>query len=399
MSRIWLIAVMVLLPVIGALADDRPSKLSKQGRISLLTCNPGSDLYAAFGHGAIRVKDPTSNLDVVYNYGTFNFDEPNFYIKFIRGKLDYYLSMTRYKYFLMAYQRERREIREQVLNLSHQEANELFAFLQQNHKPENRYYRYDFFFDNCATRIRDAFTQTLGEDLVFDKTMAYSDYTFRDLLDKYLEERRWAQFGINILLGQRTDRIAKPMEYMFLPDYVEQALDDAILKDQGRIKPVVDIQHKAYIPENPVEIKQGWMTPDILFWAIFALLVFVTVFELLQKMHFKWIDALLFITLGLAGFLISFLWWGSSHSVTDLNWNLLWAFPLHLVAGIWLITTSASRYLAGYFIVIATVAFLVLPLWGVIPQRLDPAFLPIILLITTRGLRTAIALSPALKKE
>lgn len=371
-----------------ALPEKHPIELSDKGYISLLTCDPGKALYSAFGHSAVRVKDPKKDLDIVYNYGTFNFDTPNFYTKFIRGNLKYYLSMTHYKYFAMPYRRENREIREQILNLSTEEANRVFAFLQRNHKPENRYYQYDFFFDNCATRIRDIFPKVMGKQINFDKSIALSEYTFRDLLDQHLHTRRWAQFGINIILGQKTDRIAKARQYMFLPDYLEKAMDDAIIKEQGRIRPLVDESHKLYYPANPLQIKSFWLTPDLLLWVFLAAIGMLTLYELYAKRFLKGIDSCLLIILGLAGLLITFLWGFTSHQVTDNNWNIIWAFPLHLVAGIWLLATKKSGVLAYYLMITAVAAFLLMPLWGIIPQRFDQAFLPLLLIIIIRSLRS-----------
>jgi hypothetical protein len=134
-------------------------------QVSLLTCDPGDELYSAFGHNAIRVLDKNSGQDFVFNYGTFDFNVPFFYVKFTQRTLDYMLSVTTFDRFLMEYNYNRRGVREQILDLSPEQTMEMYKFLQINYLPQNRFYRYDFFYDNCATRIRDAMEEILGDQL------------------------------------------------------------------------------------------------------------------------------------------------------------------------------------------------------------------------------------------
>ena len=141
--------------------------LSDSATISMLTASPGEELYSTFGHSAIRIQDPKSGLDVVYNYGTFNPYVDYFYIKFARRKVDYYLSKAQMENFSYEYIAENRSVVEQVLNLTPEQKDKLYLALLNNYKPENRAYRYDFFFDNCATRIRDIFPDALGVDFSY----------------------------------------------------------------------------------------------------------------------------------------------------------------------------------------------------------------------------------------
>ena len=134
-------------------------------QISLLTCDPGDQLYSAFGHSAIRVLERTTGEDLVFNYGTFDFNTPYFYVKFTQRTLDYMLSVSTYERFLAEYNYYQRDVREQVLDLSPEQIERLVEFLQINYRPQNRFYRYDFFYDNCATRIRDVMDRVLGKQL------------------------------------------------------------------------------------------------------------------------------------------------------------------------------------------------------------------------------------------
>ncbi|MEQ8575940.1 MAG: DUF4105 domain-containing protein, partial [Fulvivirga sp.] len=165
-------------------------QLSEKAEINILTCGPfQGELYSAFGHSAIRVYDPVNGLDLLYNYGVFDFDQPNFYLNFARGNLNYKLAVMDYTRFRDYYIYYNRYIHEQVLNLNIEQKQKLFDFLQWNMKPENQYYLYDYFYDNCATRVRDALITTFGDDITFDGSYIETDYTIRDLTDIYLAQQ------------------------------------------------------------------------------------------------------------------------------------------------------------------------------------------------------------------
>ena len=166
--------------------------------VSLITVGPGSDLYSKFGHSAIRLNDPDQNLDIAYNYGTFDFNTPNFYPKFVRGKLDYILSVDPTKPLLRYYFRTGREVIEQKLLLSPSEVQYLADFLAENYKPENRTYQYDFFYDNCATRIRDVLEDT-RPSLQLEEHSS-SKKVYRDLLIEKLQGDPLILLGINLIL-------------------------------------------------------------------------------------------------------------------------------------------------------------------------------------------------------
>ena len=209
------------------------AQLSEQANISVLTCGPYDELYSAFGHSAFRIHDPVNNINVVCNYGTFDFNQPNFYLNFARGNNLYKLSIQDYQRFEDLYIYENRFIHEQVLNLTSEQKQKLFAYLQWNSKPENASYYYDYFYDNCSTKIRDVLVEALGKDVIFDESHITTDYTIRELTDFYLKKLPWGDLGIDIGLGLPMDKKAAPLEYMFLPDYVESAFDHASIVQNG----------------------------------------------------------------------------------------------------------------------------------------------------------------------
>jgi hypothetical protein len=197
-------------------------------RISLITCTPGDDLYSIFGHSAIRVIDSVALKDYVFNYGTFDFDDKNFYIKFMRGKLLYFLSMDNTADFISFYQYFNRGITEQVLQLTDQEKISIQRFLYNNLKNENKFYQYDFFYDNCTTRPRDIILKNTTNRPVLPFAMS-PQTTFRSAIHQYLDRsgQSWSKLGIDILLGVRTDKIMTAEEQQFLPDNLMASIDQS----------------------------------------------------------------------------------------------------------------------------------------------------------------------------
>ena len=194
MKRILIIFLMTALSL-GTRAQDSLT-------ISLLTCSQGSDISSAFGHSALRVKDIKHGRDMVFNYGTFSFNEPHFMLNFLRGDLNYFLSVSSFTQFKKSYDRAGRGITEQQLNITPRQAAWLYGFLLENYQPSNRYYLYDFLQDNCATRIRDIFDDS-PDFIIID---SLSGMTYREELTRLVGDRRWMMFGIDLILGARIDR-------------------------------------------------------------------------------------------------------------------------------------------------------------------------------------------------
>ncbi len=367
---------------------QRPGRLSEQAIISMLTISPGTELYTTFGHSAFRVVDPALNLDRIYNYGTFDFDEPGFYLKFCRGKLDYKLSAYRYIWAQNMYIEEERAIIEQRLNLTAEMKDFLFEFLEWNHLPQNRYYRYDFFFDNCATRIRDVFERTLGEDvqLYFNENR---HLTFRQYIDQYLKALPFSDYGIDLALGAITDRVATAREAMFLPDYLYESIAGGKIHINGQWQPLVARTDTLHFPPraaNP-ETALPWM--DFILWAVLLVTVFLTFRQYRsgngRSTPVNWIDYLLFGVTGLVGVVITLLWFATEHSTTVDNWNLLWAWPVNLLIAGLLPFFRKLNGLKGYFAVYAGFLIITLAGWAFWPQDLHEANIPLILALGLRS--------------
>ena len=296
-------------------------------KISLITIGPGHDLYSKFGHSAIRLSDPSQGLDLSYNYGTFDFDTPNFYGKFVRGKLDYILSVDKTFPLLRYYQRTGREVIEQDLLLSPEEVQEVAAFLIENYKPENRTYKYDFFYDNCATRLRDIIEVSTADRLSYTASEP-SDRVYRDLLIEKLESVPLVLLGINLILGPNTDQPADFRGEMFLPAYLMDNMD-AFAKDaQGE---AVVGPKKLVFPER-LEFSKASFYRQPAFYALLLLILSFVLFrtESLQLVQ-KGIAISLFSLSGICGLLFLFMWFFTDHQTTYMNLNLFWANPLSFI--------------------------------------------------------------------
>ena len=306
--------------------------LSKDAKVSLITVSPGEELYSSFGHNALWVSDPNLNIDRVYNYGTFDFRTDNFYVKFLRGTLPYQLSVSPIYNTIYGAQYENRSVTEQILNFSPIQKQRIFDFLENNYLPPNRQYAYKFFYDNCATRLRDAIQVAGGDSLRFDSQTVASDTvpkSYRQWMNKYLKEKPWSRYGMNLAIGLPSDHIATTQEEMYLPDNLKVHVERAKIGTQELV-----LGNRDLFTKTPQKIALSWQ--DILFdpQTIFFLIgIFTILFTNWQNKNLKkslGFDKFIFGIVGLAGWLLLLLWIGTDHGVTAWNPDLLWIFPVHL---------------------------------------------------------------------
>jgi Domain of unknown function (DUF4105) len=347
-------------------------------RISLLTCTPGEELNETFGHSAIRVIDSNSVTDHVYNYGTFNFEDKNFYIKFIKGKLRYFVNIDQFQEFAFFYQQYNRGITEQVLNFSEKEKLDIYHALIENAKEENKYYQYDFFLDNCTTRLRDIIKKYHHPTPALPAVMPTS-YTFRNAIHQYLDDNNqyWSKLGIDILLGARTDAVMTAEQQEFLPDNLMHALDATTNTK------LVSTSNQLYI-FNATKNKSSFFTPLFLSAAIFLFFVIISLFKNnFSKKLLNFFDVLLFVLVGTLGILLIFMWFGTDHIMTKNNYNLLWASPLFIVYAFFVNKKTPQAKRISLFVCIYLL--LVLCSWFFLPQLMNNGLLPIVVLLAWRS--------------
>jgi hypothetical protein len=367
--------------VAAALPAQSVPTLSDSARITLLTVAPGDDIYSIFGHSALRVNDPANRLDRCYNYGTFDFDEPNFLGKFLRGRLLYFLDLEPYRRFEYGNLQDRRPMQEQWLNLDSVQRQRLFSLLQENALEANRYYLYDFFYDNCSTRIRDIVSETFFHQVVFDSSStsaATPGRTMRQLLRPYLASLPWTGFGIDILIGWPADRVALANDYMFLPDHMHNMF--ATTRIDGSAPLVVSERD---IPEGglPRPVYEPGFFGRPLWVMIFVALI--GLLSMANPRTERIFDTVFWFTLGLIGLVIALMWFGTDHPTTKLNLNILWALPTHLFF-FW--RSRRTEWTENYFTGAALLAALVLLFWKWMPQELPVAAIPLVVLVVVKGL-------------
>ncbi len=383
--RIFFIFFLLIFSLTSYAFQGKKSRvtLSDSSRISLITCSQGDELYSVFGHSAIRVTDQHHNLDIVFNYGTFNFNEPGFYPNFVRGHLRYILSAYPFKDFVNEYVLEKRWVYEQRLKISLPEKQYLFDSLLINYRPENRFYPYDFFNDNCATRIRDIFDQAIPRKITFDYSSFNKGQSFRQLLEPNLKQSPWAKLGINLLLGLPADRVATPWQYMYLPDHLLAAFEHASF--------ITDSSKQSFA-QKPEVLLKGEILPEKFIWGSpFQVFLLVLLFAIyLSYKDFKrgiksfWFDKTLLISIGLLGVLFTFLWAGTAHKSMVWNFNLLWTIPFHLIVAFFLSIKKLRKWVNTYFRVTLFVLLFTLILWPFLPQTLPWAIYPLVLALALR---------------
>lgn len=373
----WIFLVFLLL---SPAFSEAQKILSKSAEVSIITLGPyQEEVYSAFGHSAIRIHDPETGEDLAFNYGTFTFDS-SFYINFLRGNLRYKLGVSEYAPFRDFYISENRFVHEQVLNLDSVQKQKVYNYLHNNIQPQNATYQYDYFYNNCSTKVRDLFVELFGEKLKFDGSYLTSGYSIRDLTHMYLGQQPWGELGIEICLGSPMDKRLSKDEYMFLPDYTESGFDHATL---GGV-PIVREKKEIYRTISEAK-EQRTVTPRITFLLLFMLAVVISVNDWRRRSLSTWFDTILFALTGCVGIILMLLWLFTAHTAAAQNYNLLWAVPFHLGAALLLLNKRLDKILKRYFIAVGALSCCTLLLWFFLPQQLNVALIPLVLTIAIRS--------------
>ncbi|MCH3885004.1 lipoprotein N-acyltransferase Lnb domain-containing protein [Tenacibaculum aquimarinum] len=358
-------------------------QLTGNAEVSIITVGPGKVLYEKFGHSAIRIKDKSLNIDQVYNYGMFDFNAPNFYSNFTKGRLIYKLASYPFHYFVKSNNEDKRWIKEQVLNLSQENNQAFFKFLNNNAKPKNANYEYDPFFENCATKMPDIVQQILNNKVSFTEDFVTKNQSLRQLMNNQIHWNTWGSLGINVALGSKLDKIATTKEYMYLPDFVFKSFKNAEYFDKNQPKQLISKENTIL---NFEEITpKADATSPLLVFAIFMLIgLFVTFKDVKNNTRTKWFDFLLFFITGIVGFLVVFLWFFTNHSTTPNNFNFLWAFAPNLIIAFYLLKNNPPKWIRKYVLLILVLLFIIPIIWIAKIQLFALSLLPIFILLGVR---------------
>lgn len=358
-------------------------QLSPEAKISVLTIGPGKSLNDAFGHNAFRIKDRGLGIDVAYGYGEYDFDAPNFYLKFAQGKLNYLISRDNFSDFHYHYVRYNRTIEEQVLDLSTEEKQELFNYLENNYKPENRRYLYDFFYDNCATQIRDVANTAVKSSITFTTPQNFEPKTFRELIHDHVGLNSWGSFGIDIALGSVIDVKATANEHMFLPKYIHSFFGRAKI---NKSKNLVKSSSTIFKKKETITSSNFLLSPLMIMGLIAITILFITYKDNKKNTRSKWLDIILFGTSGIVGILLLLLWFATDHSATAQNYNVLWAVPLNIIVIAQLFKTRIKNWFKSYLKFLIIMLCLLLLHWIIGIQVFALGLIPLLIALMIRYL-------------
>lgn len=357
-------------------------------QLSLLTCAPGEEIYSLFGHTAIRYQNYTQNIDAVFNYGMFSFNTPNFILRFTLGETDYQLGVTSYSEFADEYNYYGRSVWQQNINLTQPEKLKLIKLLEENYRPENRVYRYNFFFDNCATRPKDQIEKAIDGRLEYGRNMddKNTGKSFRDIIHQYTKGHPWDRFGIDLCIGSTADRPITYRQMMFAPFYVKDFFEKAIIINPSGVgRSLVEKETKVVNPPNVVTSQQQGLTPLQSSLLLFIIVTLITVYGIRHNKTFWQVDLILFFVAGITGCILTFLVLFSKHPAVSPNFLLFIFHPIHLLWLPWIIKSGYKKQRSIYMMANCAVLTLFILLWSVIPQRFDLAVLPLALCLLERS--------------
>jgi hypothetical protein len=353
------------------------AQVSDSTDVYLLTCAPGNATYSIYGHTALRICVRGTEIDRVYNWGIFDFSTPNFAYRFAKGRLDYMLGSYSYDTFIYEYITEGRAVWSQPLNLTTAEKVKLFSLINENLRPENIKYRYDFFFDNCATRIRDILVASASDTIIFP--VKEKQQTFRQLIDAKQKVLPWIDFGADMLLGLQADRKATPADEMFLPSYLKDNLTASFIVHNNNREPIVG--EPVTVVDLPPASPSGpaWM-PQLVLYLVLLFVILVT-FVLGVPLLGRIMDILLYIIYSALALLLVFTNIFSEHDA--LHFNLL-ILGINIMVPVLLGFVLANKKAVKLSRIALFISVLWLPASLIAGQGINPALIPLVLIIMVR---------------
>jgi len=381
MKRI--ITALTLLSLVQGFLSPAQINMSVYAEASILTVGPGDQLNDAFGHSGIRIKDPMIQLDVVFDYGRYDFSAEGFYVNFAKGKLDYQVGWVNFDRFLSYYTAQQRRVESQILNLNPTEIQRLFQRLQVSILPQNKTYAYDFFYNNCATKIKDDLVEISENAIQFLPPKEFEPLTFRELIRTQVPLNSWGGFGIDLALGSVIDQKANLEEHLFLPSYLRDVLETSkftnTAKNAVKKTEVLNQTQKPY-PNS------FWSSPLLVFGILSILSLYITLRNYNSGVRSRSLDVILFSTTGLIGVVLVWLWFATDHTATAYNYNLLWAFVFNLLLVPTVVKHKVNLRVVAYLKFLILLLFLMLLHWFTGVQSFNIAVLPIWLAMMFRYL-------------
>jgi hypothetical protein len=347
----------------------------------LLTCGPGTETYSIYGHSAVRVVISSINFDAAYNWGLFDFSTKNFAWKFAKGRLDYMVGAERTDSFLKSYLYEERYVYSQRMNLNSRELRILISLINENVKPENAKYRYDFFYDDCSTRIRDLIEKAVGENLKYPLEDPGKKPTFRDMVAKYQSPYPWYRFGVDLIMGSSSDKEANFHDRMFLPVDMMEELSKTRIRRDDKMIPLLQ-NPVTLVDFNPIVVKPGLLlSPPFVFTLVIIIILILAALTKSRKI-IRWIDIFIYSIFSILALLMIFFNFFTDHQQMRMNLNIIWLNPFIIICLIMLILNKTGLI---WFRIVFYISAIFLVLQLLLPQEFHSAFLLLDIIILIRS--------------
>lgn len=357
-----------------------PDSLTSEAQMSIIIASPvEQEIYTVYGHAAFRVYDPSTGVDVTFNYGIFSFDD-GFLFKFVKGETDYIVLPIPTPVYMDEYLSRGSAVDELVLNMTSEEKTKAWDYLRWNIRPENVVYRYNFFYDNCATRPLDIYLRaTDAKEIVF-KEKGKFDLTWRKLINEAEGKQPWLLLGTDLALGSPTDQTINQKEELFLPERMVALLPAAkIARGNGTTDKIVQkVEHyeSAILPSDNSSILNRFFTPLTTFTLLLLILCVFMLNDIKKRKRNKFIEVIVLSIIGLGGCILFFLSFISVHPHTYPNFNMFVIHPLHLIIGVPLVLWSNIKGFYYHFVNFVLLLLFCVLAWF-LPQHFNTAMVPI----------------------
>ncbi len=367
------------------------SQADDQVEVYMVTCGPGTEVYSIYGHSALRIINPSEESDLAYNWGVFDFATPNFAWKFAKGRLEYMLGVLSFNRFMQEYFFEERSVFQQKINLEPDEMETLFVLLKENMKPENIKYKYDFFYDDCSTRIRDILEKAIGDKLTYPPEANQNIPTFRVLVKEYQRHYPWLQMGIDLLLGMPSYKKASLRDRMFLPFDLQGGLTDAVVNRNGKMVPLLQ-NTETLLEFDPPEMKTTFLTQPVFIFSLLLIVIIIISVTIRSIGPNRFIDLIIFSIYSILALMMIFFNFFSEHQQLKWNLNIIWLNPFILLC---LASLIFNKDWYVWFRTVFFLALLVLIAQIVFLNTFNIAFIPLELLLIVRcSLRSGFSWNP-----
>lgn len=361
-------------------------------RVSFVNFYPGSEIWTLEGHSALRLQYPGDStidkFDLAVNYGMFDFNQSDFVYRFVKGETDYGVAAYDWNWCEIEYLSQDRRIVEHTLRMDSIQKARLFNLLQINLLPENKTYRYNYVKDNCATRPLRIVELALGDSIILpvpdcEAIDANAETSYRDVMRHYHRNYPWYQLGIDLALGSGIDYPIGYREMSFAPVLLDAQLPGATAGGRKLTDESIIINEGHDATDSPTP---WYATPMFVFCLALVAVTLATWRDMRRRKATRWIDAVLFFVYGLAGLLLTFLIFVSSHEATSPNWLYLWLNPLCLIVPAFIWAKKGQRVVYCYYILNTGLLLTMAIAWPFAGQSGNWAFAPLIACDAMRSL-------------